>query len=66
MDLISPPLSMMFGINAGKGSARKVLPVVSSTISPLARSQETVSPAAIAATASGHSRMGSPMLMELR
>jgi uncharacterized membrane protein len=57
---------MMFWMNGGNGSASKVLPVVSSVMTPVSKSTLTVSPAAMASAAAGHSRMGRPMLMLLR
>ena len=65
-DFIKPPSAMIFWINGGKGSAWKVLPVVSSVMRPVVKSTLTVSPALMASTASGHYMMGRPMLMLLR
>ena len=45
---------------------RKVLPVVSSVMTPVSKFTLTVSPALMASTASGHSMMGRPILMLLR
>ena len=66
IDFIRPPSAMIFWMNGGKGSAWKVLPVVSSVMTPVSKFTLTVSPALMASTASGHSIMGRPRLMLLR
>ena len=53
-------------MNGGKGCAWKVWPVVSSTMTPASASTLTTSPWLMASTASGHSMMARPVLMELR
>ena len=53
-------------MKAGKGAAWKVFPWVSSVMTPVWKSTETVSPGWMAWAAYGHSRMGKPMLMALR
>ena len=45
-DFIRPPSAMIFWMNGGKGSAWKVLPVVSSVMTPVSKSTLTVSPCA--------------------
>ena len=45
-------------MNSGKGNAWKVSPVVSSVITPVPKSIDTVSPAAMASAASALSRIG--------
>ena len=57
---------MMRWMNGGNAAAWNVWPVVSSRITPVAKSTETSSPFWIACAASGHSRIGKPMLIELR
>jgi len=51
-------------INSGKGCPLKLSPVVLSVITPESKSTSTSSPALIALAASGHSTIGSPILME--
>ena len=57
---------MIFWIKGGKGSAWKVWPVVSSVMRPVSKSTLTTSPSRMASLAAGHSKIGRPMLMELR
>ena len=59
-------IRMMPLINSGKGAAWNFAPVVSFTMTPLWKSTLTASPGLMPSTASGHSRMGKPMLMALR
>ena len=53
-------------MNGGNGSAWYFFPVVSSRMVPVERSTDTRSPAVISYEASSHTRMGSPMFIELR
>ena len=57
---------MISWMNGGNGCAWKTAPVVSSVMVPVSASTETTSPSEMASAASGHSRMGRPMLIELR
>ena len=61
-----PPSLIISWMKAGNGCAWKTAPVVSSVMVPVSALTETTSPSEMASTASGHSRMGRPMLMELR
>ncbi|MPM77111.1 hypothetical protein SDC9_124111 [bioreactor metagenome] len=65
-DFSSPPSRMMPWIKGGKGAAWKEAPVVLLVMTPAEKSTVTSSPAEMPETASGHSRMGKPMLMALR
>ena len=66
IELMRPPFLMMFWMNSGNGSAWYVLPVVSLVMTPVSKFTETVSPSLISFAASSHSRIGRPMLIELR
>ena len=57
---------MISRMNGGNGWASKVWPVVSFTMTPASASTFTTSPWLMASTASGHSMMARPVLMELR
>ena len=57
---MSPPAWMISRMKPGNGLAGNVRPDVRSAIVPEARSTSTSSPAAMAAAASGHSRIGRP------
>ena len=61
-----PPSLIISWMKAGNGCAWKTAPVVSSVMVPVSALTETTSPSEMASTASGHSRMGRPMLIELR
>ena len=63
MDLINPPLDMIFCINSGKGSALYSSFLVIFFIIPVLKSISILSPDSMLVAASSHSKIGRPIFI---